>query len=152
MRTKLVFLPKAVATHFIAVVFGLGLAFLISFIVSRYRFHQEVGQLQSQIQQFPKDVDNWTSLGYTYSLARYDSEAITAFKKALELDPSSFQAYIGMGTVYDREGNYAAAQTWYSGAVSIAQKGRNSLDILMAKEALKLAQARKAGGQGSPEN
>lgn len=133
---------KPVASHLAAVVLGIALTFLISFAISRYRFHKEVEEMQSQIQQYPKDVDNWTSLGFTYSLAHEDSEAVTMFKKAIELDPSNFQAYIGMGSVYEQDGEYATAQTWYSGALSIAQKGHNSLDILMAKEALKLAQAK----------
>src|SRR5579872_6374184 len=122
---------KWVASHLAAVVLGIALTFVISFIVSRYRFHEDIKQLQSQIQQDPKDADNWTSLGFTESLAHDDAEALAAFRKAIELDPSNFQAHFGMGAVYEQDGDFPAAQTWYGDALRIAQKGGNSVDALM---------------------
>lgn len=140
---------KLVTSHLAAVVLGIVLAFAISFIVGRYKHHKDIEQLQSQIQQDPKDADNWTSLGYTESLAHDDTEAMAAFRKAIELDPSNFQAYFGIGTVCEQDGDYAAAQTWYGDALKIAEKGNNSVDILMVKEALKMLQTRRVGRQDS---
>lgn len=140
---------KSMASHLAAVVLGIVLAFATSFIVGRYRFHEDIEQFQSQIQQDPKDADNWMSLGYIESGAHDDAEALAAFKKAIELEPSNFQPYFGIGTMYEQDGDYALAQIWYGDALKIAQKGSNSADILMVKEALKMVQTRGVGDQAS---
>ncbi|KAI9183925.1 anaphase-promoting complex subunit cdc27 [Blastocladiella emersonii ATCC 22665] len=58
-------------------------------------------------------------LGHEYlAMDRLDAAA-TAFRKAVALDPNSYNAWNGLGLVYEREGNHAAAQDHYVRAAKI---------------------------------
>jgi tetratricopeptide (TPR) repeat protein len=61
------------------------------------------------------------------------SEALARFRKALELNPSRFDAHLGVGRVLDMEGKYEEARQYIQKAIDVApESGRNSALSTMA--------------------
>jgi tetratricopeptide (TPR) repeat protein len=59
----------------------------------------------------PKDVDTWLMLGRLHKVAQSSPESEKAYRKALEIDPDSEDANIGLAMVYaDLGDNKAAAE------------------------------------------
>ena len=57
----------------------------------------------------PKDVESWIMLGRLDKVSQNSTEALTAYKKALELDPENEDAMTGMAQVYTDLGDSKAA-------------------------------------------
>lgn len=135
---------KMVASHICVFVLGLILGYEIPILNHSYRRSQEINQVQSQIKQDPNNADNWASLGVIRSGTSDTDGAIAAYRKALELDSSNVTAYLGMGNLYYKEGNFEAAEKWYADALQAAQKHNSPSEIYTAQQLLKYAQGRKA--------
>lgn len=56
-----------------------------------------------------QDAKYWYQLGRDYQTKKDYSEAITAYEKALELDPKNFEIYNAMGVVYSILGEHELA-------------------------------------------
>ncbi len=70
-----------------------------------------VEQYQKITEADPKDVDSWIMLGRLQKALMNSTEAMAAYKKALELDASNEDAMTGLATVYaDLGDNKAAAE------------------------------------------
>jgi tetratricopeptide (TPR) repeat protein len=70
-----------------------------------------IEQYQKITQTDPKDVDSWIMLGRLQKALQNSTEALAAYKKALELDASNEDAMTGLATVYaDLGDNKAAAE------------------------------------------
>lgn len=76
-------------------------------------FEQAVGLLRRVIAGDPKVIDAWFMLGNEYFKARKFGDAITYFKKALELKPDYDLALINMANSYRALGNDDAAMAGY---------------------------------------
>ena len=57
----------------------------------------------------PKDTDSWLMLGRLDKVAQNSTDAMTAYKKVLELDPDNEEAMTGLATVYADLGDNKAA-------------------------------------------
>ncbi len=57
----------------------------------------------------PKDVESWIMLGRLDKVSQNSTEALTAYKKALEMDPDNEDAMTGMAQVYTDLGDSKAA-------------------------------------------
>jgi arylsulfatase A-like enzyme/Tfp pilus assembly protein PilF len=76
-------------------------------------FERAVGLLRRVIASDPKVIDAWFMLGNEYFKARKFGDAITYFKKALELKPDYDLALINMANSYRGLGNDDAAMAGY---------------------------------------
>ena len=47
-----------------------------------------------------------------YSENQHPERAAIEYKKALELDPTSRDAFLGLERIYERQKNYAEAEVW----------------------------------------
>ena len=55
------------------------------------------------------DYRNLVSLGMTYHLLQRDDEAVSAYKKAVELNPVKGEAFASLGSLYLGQGKYTEA-------------------------------------------
>jgi tetratricopeptide (TPR) repeat protein len=70
-----------------------------------------IEQYQKITEVDPKDLDSWIMLGRLQKALMNSTEAMAAFKKALELEPDNEDAMTGLATVYaDLGDNKAAAE------------------------------------------
>lgn len=70
---------------------------------------QAVELLESYLARHPDHLGARFNLAYSYSLLGRLAEAITAYRKTLELDPKLFQAYLNLGLLLLQEGAPAEA-------------------------------------------
>jgi tetratricopeptide (TPR) repeat protein len=68
-----------------------------------------IEQYEKITQGDPKDLESWLMLGRLDKIAQKSTEAITAYKKALELDADSEDAMTGLAMVYTDLGDTKAA-------------------------------------------
>jgi tetratricopeptide (TPR) repeat protein len=133
-----------VVSHMGALSLGLILGYQIPGLHERYRWNKEMHQVQSQIDDDPKNAENWVTLGLLKTHVSDRDGALTAYRKATELDPSNVQAYLGVVGEYYSQGDFAAAEKWGTDALRIAQKKNDLAEIYTAQQILKNVQNRKA--------
>ncbi len=68
-----------------------------------------IEQYQKITEAAPKDVESWIMLGRLQKAVMNSTEAMAAYKKALELDPANEDAMTGLATVYADLGDNKAA-------------------------------------------
>ena len=59
----------------------------------------------------------WVNLGWIYRNRNEPTEAIAAYRKALDMDPKQAQAALGLGWAHSQMKEYDEAITWYQEAV-----------------------------------
>jgi cytochrome c-type biogenesis protein CcmH/NrfG len=64
----------------------------------------EVRFLKGVLREDPKNLGAWTKLGHTYMDAEHYVEAVDAYGKVLELDPTNVNVIVDRGTCYRRIG------------------------------------------------
>jgi len=70
-----------------------------------------IDQYQKITQGAPKDIESWLMLGRLQKIAQNSTDAMNAYKKALEIDPDNEDANTGLAMVYaDLGDNKAAAE------------------------------------------
>ena len=70
-----------------------------------------IEQYQKITQGDPKDIESWLMLGRLQKIAQNSTDAMNAYKKALEIDPDNEDANTGLAMVYaDLGDNKAAAE------------------------------------------
>lgn len=106
------------------VLFAFGSYRTIPFLVSRYYVEQGL-KLQAQEPQLageyfqraikltPADVGAYTGLAVSCQILENVSCAITNYQKALQLEPNAWETHYDLGTLYDNQGDYAAAEQQY---------------------------------------
>jgi tetratricopeptide (TPR) repeat protein len=68
-----------------------------------------VEQFQKITESDPKDLDSWLMLGRLHKVLQNSTEALSAYQKALALDPENEDAMTGLATVYADLGDNKAA-------------------------------------------
>jgi tetratricopeptide (TPR) repeat protein len=58
-------------------------------------------------------------LAGNYSEAKHPERAISEYKKVLEVDPTSRDAFLGLDRIYERQNNYPEAEVWLRKLVAI---------------------------------
>ncbi|MGE0452675.1 MAG: tetratricopeptide repeat protein [Vicinamibacteria bacterium] len=89
------------------------------------QFEQGAAELQKVIASPGyKDTAGYTNLGWIYRsmTPKKTAEAVTAYKKALELDPTNEQAALGMGWSYSYQTSYDEAIRAFHLAIQIEPK------------------------------
>ncbi len=59
------------------------------------------------------NAETWNALGYTLVRLRRNDDAVDAFRKAVELDPTFAPAGENFANALARQGSYAEAEVWY---------------------------------------
>lgn len=71
------------------------------------------------LSQYPDNADAWFRLGYAYLLSARREECIEAYRRMLEIDPSSASAYLNTATCYKGLGRYPEAIANYENAFGL---------------------------------
>jgi serine/threonine-protein kinase len=79
----------------------------------RGRREDAANTYQVYLAQYPDDASAWYSLGYSLMLVNRSTEALAAFARVLELDPSRAGAHINVATIHARERRHADAVPHY---------------------------------------
>ena len=88
-------------------------------------YYQSVGKFQAaskEFQQavtlFPDNARAYNNLGIAYRQQNRLAEAVTAYRKSIEIDPS-FNVLSNLGAVLELEGNYAEAAQMYRRSIEV---------------------------------
>jgi cytochrome c-type biogenesis protein CcmH len=70
-----------------------------------------IGQLESKVQQNPKDADAWQTLGWAYMHVRRPADAVKAYQHAVSLAPknSEYLSALAEATIQDGSGKISDA-------------------------------------------
>lgn len=87
-------------------------------------FFLKTGQLDDALEvalkgtwELPDYAPGFVAVGHVYSQRKVPHKAIAAFQKALEIDPSSLDAYKGLARFYREQGNNDAASNLLTNAI-----------------------------------
>jgi tetratricopeptide (TPR) repeat protein len=94
--------------------YNIGLALLDS-----KRFDEARASLERANSLNHDEGDVLDSLGRAYDGLGDTANAVTSFKKALEINPAMFQSYNNLGTLYFKNGNYELAGANFAEALSL---------------------------------
>jgi len=98
------------------------------------KYDEAIAKFNQVLADVPKCTECYVNIGATYGLKKDYANAEIAFKKALELDQNSVEAYYGLASIYNDQQKFTEAQA-------------------MSAEASKRAGAGAAGGAGgAPAN
>lgn len=78
--------------------------------IKRFQYTEAVALLRQLTVEFPRDRQVWMQLGNLFLLQYQDSEAMTAFRKVLEIDPDDPDAHQKIAGLLWRFGDYPAAK------------------------------------------
>ena len=84
---------------------------------------------QIYLAQYPDDDAAWYSLGYSLMMLSRSAEALAAFDRVLQLDPSRSGAYINIATIHAREARPGDALPHYLRAFELAPHSRMNPNI-----------------------
>jgi tetratricopeptide (TPR) repeat protein len=96
-----------------------------------------IEQYRKIVEIEPKDTDSWLLLGRLYKGAQDSVESEKAFRKALELDPSSEEALTGLAMVYSSLGDNKRAIEMLSQAAGRSPSMRSLTNLAEAFESVR---------------
>jgi len=76
--------------------------------VDQATLDKAIAQLEALTRLVPSDVDSWEVLGRLYKMNNQNQKAEEAFKKVLNVDPSSKEGIVSLAELYFEQGDYAA--------------------------------------------
>jgi serine/threonine protein kinase/tetratricopeptide (TPR) repeat protein len=99
---------------------------LIEANVAHWRGNREeaANKFQVYLAEYPDDSQVWFQLGYSLMLLHRGPEALAAFERVLELEPSRASAYINIATIHINEGRRAEAVPYYLRAFELEPDNR----------------------------
>jgi tetratricopeptide (TPR) repeat protein len=95
------------------------------------KFDEAIAKFNEVLKEVPKCPECYIGIGHSSAAKKDYPAAETAYKKAIELDPNSIEAYSGLATIYNDQKKFTEAQA-------------------MSAEVMKRASA--AGGSGSADS
>ena len=96
-----------------------------------------IEQFQKITEGDPKDMESWLMLGRLQKIAQNSTDALTAYKKALELDPANEDAMTGLAMVYTDLGDTKAAADLFRKVAEKDPNPRSLMNLAMVYEQLK---------------
>ena len=80
-----------------------------------------VQEFQRAIQLDPVSAEGWSGLARAYSeMGDRDTDAATAFQKAIEFQPGYYRPFLDSANFYKRLGNYTLAETQFRQVIALA--------------------------------
>lgn len=112
-------------------------------LIMTTQWRQAVRVLEAAVAQHPDNPRLWLNLAAAYlgrletaSLAAQD-KAITAYQRALALDPLAHSAHYNIALIYAERGDFAAAETWFNAALQTNPADRDAALWLRRLDAVK---------------
>ena len=103
------------------------------------QYDNAVAAFRQAVAADPADYAAHFNLGFAYTMAGKDAEAVEEYKKVLDLHPGVFEAQLNLGISLLRLNRFAEAETAYRAALS------NKVNSAGAEEGLGRALARQQG-------
>ena len=75
--------------------------------------------LQNALAQSPKDFQGWYDLGFVHDALNKPAEAISDYKKSIELNPNIFESNLNLGLLLAQQGNNSEAEKYLSAATRL---------------------------------
>jgi Flp pilus assembly protein TadD/TolB-like protein len=84
-------------------------------------YSRAVAEFQRAIQLDPVSAEAWSGLARAYSeMGDRDTDAATAFQKAIEFQPGYYRPFLDSANFYKRLGNYTLAETQFRQVIALA--------------------------------
>ena len=93
-----------------------------------------IEQATAYVQQYPKSHRGWSLIGWAHVDLEQLSEARDCFRKALQIEPSWDNGYVGLGVVCRREGKLAEARENYLQAIRLVPDNAEAFSSLLVIE------------------
>jgi Tfp pilus assembly protein PilF len=74
------------------------------------KYDEAVVKFNQVLADVPKCTECYINIGASYALKKDYAQSETAYKKALELDPNSVEAYYGLASIYNDQKKFTEAQ------------------------------------------
>lgn len=103
-------------------------------LFSRGEFHRAAEDASQYIREHPDCHEAWSQLGWAHLKLDRAEEAERCFRKALELEPTWDNAYVGLGVLCRKQGDIAGARANYLEAISIVPDNAGALSSLLVIE------------------
>lgn len=87
--------------------------------ISKNNFAQAELLLQSALAQNPKDFQGWYDLGFVHDALNKPDEAITDYKRSIELNPNLFESNLNLGLLLAQKGNNQEAEKYLTAATRL---------------------------------
>jgi tetratricopeptide (TPR) repeat protein len=88
-------------------------------LLEKQRYAEAEPQLQALSNSQPRNPQVWFDLGFAESHLGKNTDAVTAYKRAAELSPQWFEAYLNLGLALARGGNLTDAATMLRAATGL---------------------------------
>jgi tetratricopeptide (TPR) repeat protein len=88
-------------------------------LLQKQQFAEAVEKLQTVVNRHPENPQAWFDLGFAQSHLGKTNDAITAYRRAVELSPKWFEANLNLGIALARSGNNPDAATAMRNAVTL---------------------------------
>jgi tetratricopeptide (TPR) repeat protein len=106
---------------YIAVLFRrLLILFCLAGLSACHNKESRIKELQQEVWQHPEDARGYLNLGKEYSRQQKYDDAISSYRRAIELEPGLDEAYSALGAAYFYKKEYNAALPWMQKRVAIA--------------------------------
>lgn len=103
-------------------------------LFNRGEYQQVIAGASRYVESHPQSYQGWSQLGWAHLRLEQTGEAKACFRKALELEPSWDNAYVGLGVLHRMEGNLAEARANYHKAVSLVPDNAEAFSSLLVLE------------------
>jgi cytochrome c-type biogenesis protein CcmH/NrfG len=87
------------------------------------KYDEAVAKFNQVLVDVPKCTECYVNIGATYALKKDYAQSEVAYKKALELDPNSVEAYYGLAAIYNDQQKFTEAQAMSAEASKRAGTG-----------------------------
>lgn len=103
-------------------------------LYNRGQYQQVINGATEHLEKYPDSYQGWSQLGWAHLRLEHRERAKMCFHKAIELEPYSENAYMGLGMVCRVEGDLAAARANYQKAASLVADNAEAFSNLVAIE------------------
>jgi tetratricopeptide (TPR) repeat protein len=87
--------------------------------ITKNNFAKAETLLQSALAQNPKDFQGWYDLGFVHDSLNKFAEAISDYKKSIELNPHVFESNLNLGLLFAQQGNNQEAEKYLTAATRL---------------------------------
>jgi tetratricopeptide (TPR) repeat protein len=87
--------------------------------IARSNFAKAESLLQTALTQNPKDFQGWYDLGFVHDALNKPDEAISDYKKSIELNPAIFESNLNLGLLLAQKGSSQEAERYLTAATRL---------------------------------
>jgi tetratricopeptide (TPR) repeat protein len=87
--------------------------------ITKNNFSKAESLLQNALAQNPKDYQGWYDLGFVHDALNKPADAISDYKKSIELNPNIFESNLNLGLLLAQQGNNSEAEKYLTAATRL---------------------------------